>query len=253
MAFNAKNYYWNLSTDITVTAENTNFLFNTPIDKDKSIMVFTEVNYSSDGVKTFNIDLSAENTSTDYVNSFSMEGAAIENYTISGNGTEKIITFYVRNNWHSGEVTWTLNNPAFTNSTYLEYNQTAKVVINRNYTTQGSNKLEIAVSIDSFEDKVSDSFDVRPLELEELNTLSESQSNCVSEMVVKNNLGSLQFFSWRFNTGVANLTNSQTLNVTGSNVFIYIASNYSSDGVYRTEAKINSTSYNDTQKGVIVI
>ena len=109
----------------------------------------------------------------------------------------------------------------------------------------------VTSSISSFVDKISDMFDIKPLQVSELNTLSESQTNTVNELVVKNNLNQTLFFNWQFQTGEENLT-STLLNSTGGNVFVYIASNYSDAGVFRTRAIVNSSSYTDNQTGVVV-
>ncbi|MEK6904783.1 MAG: hypothetical protein AABX24_00095 [Nanoarchaeota archaeon] len=37
-----------------------------------------------------------------------------------------------------------------------------------------------------------------------------------------------------------------------SDVFVYIASNYSTSGVYKTKATINSSSFSDNETGVII-
>ncbi len=215
-------------------------------------MVISEVNYSSDGVKTYTLTVNGAESKTKAV-SRKLEAVAIENYTRFDNGRQQHYTFYVRNKWKSGNITWTMNDPSTSATTAVNYNQTVKAEVDYNYTTQGSKNVVITASISSFTDRITDNFEIRPLKVDKLSTLAEGRGTSVTELVVKNNLNQTQFFSWLFDTGIQNLTSSQLLNVTNTNVFVYIASNYSSSGVYKTSAMINSTSYRDNETGVMIV
>ena len=94
-------------------------------------------------------------------------------------------------------------------------------------------------------------FEIRPIKVASLLTLSENRTNSVSELVIKNNLNTSQSLTWNFNTGVANVTNSTTLNASES-IFVFIASNYTASSVYKTIAFVNTTTYNDSENGVIL-
>ena len=84
-----------------------------------------------------------------------------------------------------------------------------------------------------------------------METLSEGSYEAVTEIVVQNNLNKTQEFSWDFETGEENVT-STNIDILNDNLFVFIQSNYSEEGVYRTTATINSSDYNDTKKGVVV-
>ena len=91
------------------------------------------------------------------------------------------------------------------------------------------------------------------IEINNFNTLSEG-NNTINELLIRNNLLTDQFFLWKFNSGKQNITSLNATNLTSlSNVFVYVATNYSTSGVYRTEASVNSSSYNDTEQEVAVI
>ena len=254
IAFNAKSDNFATTTNISVTTDGTSFSKNANIGKDAFVMVISEVEYSSDGTKTYTItlDSGASNTKTKSV-ARKLEGVAIENYTRLDNGTQQHYTFYVRNKWKTGNVTWTMNDPSQSQTIEVAYNQTAKVNVNHNYTTQGAKNVIVTAQISSFIDRVTDKFEIRQLKIDKLSTLAEGQGMSVTELVVKNNLNHTQQFSWIFNTGIQNLTSSQILNLTTNNIFVYIASNYSSSGVYKTNAMINSTTYRDNETSVMVI
>ncbi|MDP3698191.1 MAG: hypothetical protein Q8R47_01250 [Nanoarchaeota archaeon] len=253
IAFTAKNNYWNSTTNISVTSDSAFFSKNAYIGKDDFVMVISEVEYSSDGAKTYTITLDAggSNTKTKSVTR-KLEGVAIENYTRFDNGVQQHYTFYLRNKWKSGNITWNMSDPSTSAITTVAYNQTLKVEVDYNYTTQGMKKVVLTAQISSFMDKVTDNFEIRPLKIDKLNTLAEGLGTSVTELVVRNNLNQTQYFSWIFNSGTQNLTSSQILNLTTNNIFVYIASNYSTAGVYKTNVMINSSTYRDNQTGVIV-
>ncbi len=253
ISFNAKNYYWNLNPNISVDTGEEVFSKNVTLDKDAFVMVFSEVNYNSDGSrKSYAITLDGgANATTNYASTFALEGATIENYTRTSTGTVQNYVFYIKNNWFAGDVTWTLNDPVTTNTTSMAHNETVRFSISHNYTTQGPKHILLTAQVSTFIDTVTDYFDVKPLQVSELNTLSESQASTINELVVKNNLNHTLFFNWQFQTGQENLT-STLLNSTNGTTLIYIATNYSAAGVFRTTAIVNSSSYNDNQTGVVV-
>ena len=189
MSFNAKNYYWDTNTTISVTSDSNTFTSDPMrIRKDQAVMVFTEVNYSSDHSKIYSITLNGgSNLITNVISPFSMHGATIENYSRLENKTHVQYTFLVRNNWKSGNVTITMSDPSYTNISSINFNQTLKYTVTTNYTSQGQKNPRITAQVSSFTDRVTGLFNLKPLEINEMNTLSEG-TNAVTELVVKNNL-----------------------------------------------------------------
>jgi hypothetical protein len=101
-------------------------------------------------------------------------------------------------------------------------------------------------------DIVRDLFENRPLGLMRFEALALSSTKGVFELVARNEIGPLMNLSWRLNTGRENVSSSLSLNIS-DDVFVIIESNYTSAGVYRTNASINSSTYSDSQSGVAVI
>jgi hypothetical protein len=155
------------------------------------------------------------------------------------------------NNWNSGYVNWSISEPYIRNSTYLNNNDSILVFIETNYTTQGNRRPEINATTSTYVDRIREFFEIRPVKISSLLTLKENQSNSVSEFVVKNNLNITQPITWKFDTGIINITNSTSLNASES-IFVYIASNYTSSKIYKTNTYINTTGYNDSETGIII-
>ncbi len=133
---------------------------------------------------------------------------------------------------------------------FFVFNESIIAIIEENY-SQGNKQPEISAFVSSFIDKVKDFFEIRPLEVSSLTTLSEG-SNAVTEMIVKNNLDSSQQFDWIFNTGTENITSDNITTISTDDIFIYIESDYANEGVHKTIATINSSSYKDNQSGVVI-
>jgi YD repeat-containing protein len=231
-----------------LSVQNMNFASN------GDVMIFAESNYSSDAVNSYLVQVNTANTSTFYKDSFSIRGAIIKNYNRinSKNYTTNVLMFDVLNNWNNGYVNWSISEPNIKNSTYLNNNESILIFIENNYTIQGNRQPEINVTTSTYVDRIREFFEIKPIKISNLLTLSENKSNSVSELIVKNNLNNTQSFTWKFDTGVANVTNATYLNASES-IFVYIASNYTTSKVYQTTALVNTTAYNDTEYGVILI
>ena len=163
--------------------------------------------------------------------------------------TAAVITFDLVNNWYGGDITWNLSDPLIENVTSLDHNQTMLVLIEHNY-SQGEKEARVDAFADTFVDSVLDYFWINPLMIESMSTLSDGLT-AVTEILVENNLAVNQSFSWRFDTGVENITSTSLTNVEESAI-ILIESNQVSEGVYKTTGVINSSSYDDNERGVIV-
>jgi hypothetical protein len=250
VSYNVKNHFTASSVNIGMQSEGIEFSKTTSLSLGEGLMIFAEANYSSDGAKTFTINASTAGQFDSHTDSFKKEGVSVENYVrVLKNETTNILLFDVRNNWLDGIVYWNVSDPSLINSTNLRNNETVLVVIENNY-TQGSKQTEVNARVSEFVAQITDIFSVKPLEIESLSTLSEGQ-NAVSEIVVKNNLNSPQYFTWTYNSGQQNLSLSLT-NITEDNLFVFIETNYSSEGVFKTLAIVNSSTYYDNRTGVVV-
>ena len=81
----------------------------------------------------------------------------------------------------------------------------------------------------------------------------ENKNNSISELTIKNNLNISQTASWTFNTGVQNVSNQTILNASEF-ILVYVASNYSSSGIYITNASVSSLGLlcSDSETGMIL-
>ncbi|HIH41658.1 TPA: hypothetical protein HA239_04540 [Candidatus Woesearchaeota archaeon] len=244
------NYFTPIEANISMEDETASFSRITTLESDEDVMVFVETNYSSDGSKTFSIDVSSSNYSNSYSESFDLESVSIENYERVNQNTGQILVFGIRNKWYSGVVNWSVSEPSIQNLSTLNTGELLLVAIEHNY-TQGSKTPRITAVVSSVQDEVTDYFSVTPLEISSLAVISEDRSKAVSELVVLNKLDDSQQFSWRLDTEIENITSS-LINLTG-NVFIYIGSYYNTEGIYRQVAVINSSSYDDNESIGVVI
>jgi len=217
-----------------------------------NIMVFAEFNYTTDAYQDLLVSINANQSTDVYRDSFGLRGAVIKNYNrIAKNYTTNILMFDVWNNWNSGYVNWSIGEPNIKNSTYLANNESIFVFIESNYSTSGNRRPEINATTSTYVDRIREFFEIRPIKIASLLTLREDVSNSVSEITIKNNLNTSQSLSWKFNTGVQNVTNSTSLNASES-ILMFIASNYTTADIYKTNAYINTTIYNDTEQGIIL-
>ena len=251
VSYLVRNEYVNTSANIKGATDAETFTTIQQISPDSSVNVTSEAVYSSDGNDAFVVNASSGSASTEYVELFSVEGSTLLNYTRANYGTIREFVFYVKNNWVSGLNTWTLNNPSFTNSTTLNFNDSLRTSTAQNYSTQGIKKVNITAQRDTFIDKIVDRFENLPIVITSLSILGQSQQRIVQEAFVHNNLNTTQTVSWIFRSGEANITSIYGMNITG-NAFVFIEANYSSSGVYQTDFVVNSSLFKDNQTGVVV-
>lgn len=243
ITFDAKNYYQNTTSNIKVTTNNETFNQTFNISSNDDVIVITEINYSSDGLKQYQIDFTSNDSTASHVENFLIAGVSIENYVrLQNNYTNQILLFEVKNNWKSGNVSWNLTNPDINATMNISNDESVAVIIENAYTTQGDNKAEITAQASNYKDLLTDFFEVRPLQISSFEALTSS----VFEIHATNNLNSTQFFNWQ----VDNISSTNTLNLTGDDAYIIVENSYPI-GVRNVVAGINSTSYSDNQGEVI--
>jgi hypothetical protein len=258
ISYNIKNNFNTLnSTHINMYDDGSDFFTDqsTDMTSQENILAFAEVNYSSDSAKGLNINVYSLPVAGDYYyDRFLYRGVQIRNYNrISTNYTTYVMLFDIYNNWYSGYVNWSIGEPNIVNSTYLNSNESLMIFIENNYSTQGYEQPEINATVSSYVERIKEFFEIRPIKILNLLTLTENLSNSVSELDLINNLNSPQNISWLYNSGVQNITSNQNIALNSSEtIFVYIASNYTYSDIYQSNAYVNSSSYNDTKYGVIV-
>ena len=250
VSYDVRNYFIPMETNISMDDGAAEYSRVTTLASNENIFVFAEQNFSSDGSKTFTISLNSENYTNDYAEAFSLEGVSIENYNRHSSGTDQIFSFDVRNNWNPSVVVWNISG-VLSNSSSLDNDELLMVIVENNYTVQGKKQAIITARSSSYEDTITDYFLIQPLLIQSLITLSEDDSEAVSELIVENTINNTQQFSWRLDTQEENIT-SNLINVS-DNIFVYIGSEYNDEGVYNIRLNINNTNYNDSEKRGVVI
>jgi hypothetical protein len=193
------------------------------------------------------INYSTADQQEQYINSFILNGAEIENYTRSNTYSDYSIRFNLVNYWYSGIVDWNISDPLTLNQSTVPGN---KNILVENTYSQGTKKPLLLAYLLGYTSAVKDYFEVRPLKIESYSVLEESHESTVSELVILNNQDNNQTFTWKLDTGEKNITNTT---IVTDDIFIFVESNYTNKGVHRTEARVNSTSYADTEdKGVVI-
>jgi len=94
---------------------------------------------------------------------------------------------------------------------------------------------------------------VELLEIVTGNVFYSSISSTISEFIVRDNVGD-SIISFRYNTGEENITSSENVQLNeGEEVFVFFDVNYTGTGNYFTDFDVNSSLYNDSIEGVIVV
>jgi len=242
-----------LETEINISTNGELYSQELNISAGDSVFVITETNYSSDGSKEYEIILTGNGSSTAYAEAFKLRGVDINDYLrLNKSLSAEVIMFDVVNNWQRGFVNWSLSDPSISNSSNLSTGEGVAVIIENNYTSQGWVKPNVDAKASTVTDIIRDLFENRPLGLFRFEALALTSAKGVFEIVARNDIGNLMNLSWRLNTGRENVSSNLSLNIS-DDVFIIVESNYTSTGVYKTNASINSTSYNDSQGGVVVV
>jgi leucyl-tRNA synthetase len=216
------------------------------ISTGEGVMVFAAVNYSSDGAKSLLVDVNSEEFSKLHIENFRLSGVAVEDYSRTAkNYTTQVVTANVVNNWYSGDVNWSV--VGVTNTTTLDSGQSVMVMVEKNYTEYGVQPVEVTAKRSVVEAKVAENIELRPLEIDTFQTLSDG-TEAVLELNTVSNVGS-SVFTWTVDTDEENIS-SVSVNIT-DDVMAFIQVNYSS-GVHSPLAVVNTTVYNDSQRGVVV-
>jgi len=257
ITYDLHNYYNPLSNvNVTMTGDDTTSRLLNLSDND-NVMVFAEFNYTTDSYQDLFVSVNANQSTDAYRDSFGLRGAVIKNYNrVSKNYTTQILMFDVANNWNSGYVNWSIGEPNIKNSTYLNSSESIMVFLENNYTNQGIHKFEINATVSTYVDRIREFFEIKPIKIVSLQTLYENENNSVTELNIKNNLNTSQSFDWMLDSNIDTVFSSQKSLLNASEnmlIFIQSDSSYTYYGVYPTTAYVNTSLYNDTETGVILI
>lgn len=255
--FIIRNYYHPTVITWYITSDGQTFTNTTStLSTNGTASISQTINYTTDGKKDILVNISSGEMTDGYNETFIVRSLRIEDYDSRNlTSTNRLLQFIIKNIWPQNQsVRWNVTNPSITsnNDVNLISGESVFILVENNYTTQGTKKLQITAYNNTFTDSFADRFFVKVIEILRHLVLKESQSSTVSEMDVINNLGRTNV-SWIIDTGEQNISSTQptTLNNT-EQIIIIIESNYTAPNVYITKSTVDSSSYNDTSTGVVV-
>jgi len=248
ISYELRNNFLAGAVNFSMVYESSQFSSQANLTSGEYIIVLVETNYTTPGVNELEINYSTTGQSERFVDAFILKGVELENYLRTHVYSAYNISFDLKNYWYSGIIKWNITDPLQVNQTQV--NGTQRITILNNY-SEGT-KTPVITAYLGYATYIRDYFLVKPLRIDSFSVLQEKLNSTVSEFVVSNNQQSPQYISWKLATGEFNITSNQTINLSSS-VFIYVESNYSAVAVFNTQARVNSTSYNDIEnKGVMI-
>lgn len=255
--FTIKNYWRAVPVTWYITSDGQTFTNTTSVlSTNGTALVSQTINYTTDNNKTVLVNISSGDIIDRYNESFILKALRIEDFdSINLTSTNRLLQFMVKNNWYLNQsVNWNITDPSITSSSTdnLTSGESLIVLVENNYTTQGTKKPTVNAYNNTFTDSFIDRFIVKMIEVLRHLVLYESQSSTITETDVMNNLNR-DNISWTIDTGEQNITSSQVTTLNNSeSVFIIIESNYTSSNVYVNKPTVNSSSYNDSSTSVAV-
>ncbi len=247
IGFNAKNDYYPLAANISVVSENQSFSTLATLGTGEDVMVFAEINNTAGDSKAIRVSVTAGNESANHTNMYALKGASIDEYTrVDLSNTSKVLLYAVRNTWHNGTVSWNLSSPSLTNSSMLENNETVFLFLAANF-SQGAQTPTMSASSAGYNVSLRDYFNVRPIAVGLL-TLRDGVI-AISEIRIDNTIGQPQDVTWNLDVGLANLTNTTTVD---DSLLVFVQSDHYVGNIYRTIATANSSAYTDSESSVVI-
>lgn len=246
VAFDIKNQFKSMPINLSIKSELGISSVLSNLSEGQDILVFFKTNYSTDGMKSIDVEITGENNySNKYVETFLAKGVKIENYNrLAAEYTDNVIMFDVVNDWHDGEVNVSLNDLDI--NVNLSTSDKLFVFVKQNGTKQGNSRAEVTAQISEYQDELKNAYYIKPIEIVSLSSLD----GLVSEAIVSNNRPDYQVIDFMFTTGNDQIENSG-LNVSDK-IFIFIKPNVTEDGVYRSRLLVNSSLYEDERTGVMI-
>lgn len=253
--FQIKNYFDTLNVEWNITAKDQTFRSSAPIalNQGETTSITQEINFTNRGVKPLKITVYSGNLTDTYSESIRLYSLDITDFVnIVKNGTTRIFNFILKNDWINLTAYWNVSNPAIQNTTILNANESLIVVIEENF-AQGKKNVEVKLFNQTFlEDKVTETFTIKHIGINEFETLYQNSSNAVTSALVVNNINPLNL-SWKLNNTEALITSTQNLELnTSEKGIIVVESNFSSSGIYPLNFIINQSTNNDNVTGVAV-
>jgi YD repeat-containing protein len=243
-SFTLQNNLLPLNTTVTIDS----VAENVSLDTQESLFVFVENNYSTDGLQELVVITNSSGDIDVFTDIFTLQGVRVIEYLREEGNTSSIFSFQVRNDWHEGVVNTQFSELDTDVNVSLDHNESLFVFLEKNY-TQEDVDVAIVATRDTYQEVVKDKFSVHPLAVSSYFVLSEG-SEAVHEVVVGSKVG-LQYFDFSLDTE-DQLFSSSDLNVSSSDLFIFVETNHSVPKVYRSDVVINNSLYFDSASEVVL-
>ena len=254
VSFNLVNYFSSLTAAWNMGGDGSAYSASVDLNTSQRATISREVNFSNDGNVEITLTATSCNLFTDYTLDLILNALEIENYNREqrDNSTIRIIVYDIVNQW-SQNLTIGFNgtDPIFLNGTTLEENKSIMVIIEGNYTDNGRQEPLLKAFSGNFLSSFIDRFEVWIVELMNLNILKESQNSTIAELITTSYSGN-KSISWRYESGEENITSTVPTAVNESQqIMVLIETNYSQAKVFFVNASVNSTSYQNSEQGVV--
>src|SRR3989338_1610274 len=253
--FQIKNYYspltninWNITANGLLYSQS-----GISLNQGQTTTITQDLNFTNAGTKQIKVTIGSGNFTDTYTENVRLYSLGIQQYLNQiKNGTTRIFTFLVHNDWANLSAYWNFTNPVVANTLNLSQNESLIVVIEENY-GQGQKDISINTFNSSrLEDFELDTFKIKHIGINSLQTLHENSSRAVIGAFIVNNVQARNM-SWQLNNSQQLITSSQNLELNISQqAIVVIESNFSSSGIYPLTFSINSSTLNDNATGVTV-
>src|SRR3989344_1798556 len=253
--FQIKNYYspltninWNITANGLVYSQSSILL-----SQGQTTTITQDLNFTNAGAKQIKVMVGSGNFTDIYTENVRLYSLGIQQYLNQiKNGTTRIFTFLVHNDWTNLSTYWNFTNPVVTNTLNLSQNESLIVVIEENY-GQGQKDISINTFNSSvLEDFERDIFKIKHIGINSFQTLHENASRAVVGAFVVNNVQTRNI-SWQLNNSQSLISSSQNIELnTSQQAIVVIESNFSSSGIYPLTFSINSSTLGDNATGVAV-
>lgn len=208
---------------------NITFNYNYSLPEKKSFTCYTN---STDGNHSKTID-------------FNIKGIAIEDYNASSlSANNRLIKFNITNYYYPSTVRWyvTSDGQSFSNTVTLATNQSNQITQNITYTTAGEKNVSVVITSGSLSDRHNETFTLKSLEIENLNSYIEAETNRTFNFTIRNYWPQSLSVSWNMsdpsvtNNNVAALAQGESVNITHRN-------NYTTQGRKANAINVYSGSF----------
>lgn len=146
--FLVKNYFSSQKVNWTIVSDGQLLTGTETIGTNNYSLISHQVNYTTQGVKMINSNISTSSTVANWTESFALKGLEIENYLRNNKtGTDMIYGYTVKNYWDNMTVNWSFTTPSINSNTRvnLSYNETLFVFVKENYSSTGAKDINFTV------------------------------------------------------------------------------------------------------------